>query len=282
MNREMITNALKTMGVVDADLYLALDENYEAMVGFGLTTPRRWAHFLGQCHHESAGFSVVEENLRYPAKRLAQVWPSRFPPAKPGKCAYNPEALANVVYGGRMGNVRPGDGWAYRGRGYIQLTGKNNYLKYSNLLGLDLVEDPWLVTEPSTGLLVAAMYFSTRTRRGKTLLELASINAYRDITKGINGGTHGLQDRKVLTEKYLEAIQGATPVVVPKALVRQGQRNAHVKLLQQRLTAAGTFRGNCTGFYGTKTLKAVVAFQRASGLKPDGIVGSKTWEALYV
>jgi putative chitinase len=100
--------------------------------------PRWLAYILATAHHETgAKFAPVEENLNYSAKRLTQVWPSRFPTlAAATPYANNPQKLANKVYGGRMGNVGPDDGWRYRGRGFVQVTGKDNYSKYG------LADDP--------------------------------------------------------------------------------------------------------------------------------------------
>ena len=116
--------------------------------------------FLGQIMHESAGLTRMSENLNYSAQRLMQVWPSRFKTLEDAvTCAHDPEKLANRVYGDRMGNDNPGDGWLYRGRGPIQLTGKNNYRHVGNLIGQDLVGIPDLAAQPHFALEIAIAWW---------------------------------------------------------------------------------------------------------------------------
>ena len=159
----------------------------------GLTDPLVVAHLLSQLAHES-GLVPKEENLHYRAERLMQVWPARFPTlAAAQACAGNPEGLANTVYGGRMGNTQPEDGWRFRGRGLIQLTGRSNYETYGRLVGFDLVANPDLLLQYGVGALVAGAYWNARG---------LSRHALRDdvtrVTEGINGGRNGLEDRRRL------------------------------------------------------------------------------------
>jgi len=102
------------------------------------------AYALATAHHETGGrFVPIEENMSYSARRMTEVWPSRFPDLESARpYARNPEALANRVYGGRLGNTQPGDGWRYRGRGLVQITGRANYAKVGRLIGVDLEADP--------------------------------------------------------------------------------------------------------------------------------------------
>lgn len=133
---------------------------------FGMTTAPRIAEFVAQCAHETGGFTRFEEDLRYSARRLAEVWPVRFaldaraPAKRPNPraeaLAGRPEAIANAVYArAEEGNVQPGDGWRYRGRGLIQLTFRGNYRAAGRRLGLDLEGRPELAADPATGVLVA-------------------------------------------------------------------------------------------------------------------------------
>ena len=116
--------------------------------------------FIGQILHESAGLTRLSEDLNYSAARLMVVWPSRFPTlASAGPFSRNPEKLANKVYGGRMGNTEPGDGWLYRGRGPIQLTGKANYRRVGTLVGQDLVGIPDLAAQPRFALEIAIAWW---------------------------------------------------------------------------------------------------------------------------
>jgi putative chitinase len=151
----------------------------------------RVAHFMAQILHESGAFTILEENLNYSAKRMTQVWPSRFKTiADATPFAKNPEKLANKVYGGRMGNVDPGDGWKYRGRGLLQLTGRESYKKHGARVGADLETNPDLAAS-DLALKIAAAEFKA-----------SGCNAFADadnvdkVTKAINGGLIGLAERK--------------------------------------------------------------------------------------
>lgn len=151
------------------------------------------AHFLAQLGHESADLTRLEESLYYTAKRLCTVWPSRFPNIKAARpYARNPEALANNVYSGRLGNTEPGDGWRFRGRGPIQLTGRDNYARCQHATGLPLLDHPErLATVPRYGATAAAWYWRERVNATDVL----------GITKQVNGGRHGLADRRARYER---------------------------------------------------------------------------------
>ena len=158
---------------------------------YGMNTPIRQASFIGQCQHESNNFKTLEENLHYSAAGLMRVWPSRFPSADvANQYANNPEKIANKVYAGRMGNTEEGDGWAYHGRGLIQLTGRDNYKNCGDALGLALITNPELLAMPKGAALSAGWFWG---KRG--LNELADVKDFETMTKRINGGTLGLDDR---------------------------------------------------------------------------------------
>jgi putative chitinase len=158
---------------------------------FDISTPERQAAFIGQCAHESGNFKTLQENLNYSAKGLHATWPSRFASEEAAQPFHrNPEKIANKVYSGRMGNTDEGDGWKYRGRGLIQLTGKDNYRLASDALGVDLVADPELVLSKEYAALTAAWYWN---KRG--LNKEADAKDFTGMTKKINGGTIGLADR---------------------------------------------------------------------------------------
>lgn len=149
--------------------------------------------FLGQVLHESAGLTQFSENLNYSADRLCKVWPSRFhtlADARPYE--RNPEALANRVYGGRMGNTEPGDGWRYRGRGPIQLTGKDNYRAVGDLMGQDLVGLPELMEQPRYALEAAIAWWEDR-------IPDSMLGDTEKVSRRVNGGIIGLADREHLT-----------------------------------------------------------------------------------
>ncbi len=172
----------------------------DAMREWEIDTPQRMASFLAQIAHESGQLKRLQENLSYSAKRMCQVWPSRFPD-EAFACAYerNPERLANRVYSGRMGNGNEasGDGWRYRGRGLIQLTGRSNYASCSKALEVDLVANPDALLESDVAARSAGWYWYSR-----GLNELADHEAGADddedfieITRLITGGKIGLQER---------------------------------------------------------------------------------------
>ena len=167
----------------------------------GIDTISEMASFLSQFGHETGGFRRFEENLNYSADRLMAVWPSRFPTlAEAEKFAGNPQALAEKVYGGRMWNNLPGDGWAYRGRG-PQLTGKCNYCRVSVMVNMNIIGNPDLMLDPAIGVKVACA--------GWNALRLdfhdddADARAERRI---INGGLIGLKETQILLDKLLEAL----------------------------------------------------------------------------
>jgi putative chitinase len=167
---------------------------------FGITTKLRMAHFLAQCAHESAGFTAITENLNYSANRLMQVFPKYFTPALATQYARNPEMMASRVYANRMGNGKEstGDGWRYRGRGYIQITGRANYQAYQNsgLCVGNLMEHPeWLTKSP--GRMKSAMWYFMKSGCN----ELADKDNLEAITRRINGGLNGLSNRAYYLRK---------------------------------------------------------------------------------
>jgi putative chitinase len=171
---------------------------------FDISTPERQACFLGQCAHESAGFTALSENLNYSASSLCRVWPKRFPTVTDGQnYERNPQKIANKVYANRMGNgdEASGEGWAYRGRGLIQLTGKSNYEACGEAIGVDLVSNPDLVSTPEYAALTAGWFWDKN-----HLNKFADANDMEGLTKKINGGTHGIEDRVARTQLALDIL----------------------------------------------------------------------------
>jgi len=173
-----------------------LEELPEIIKHFSINTPLRLSHFLGQCMHESAGFSLVRENLNYPAKGLRKTFGKYFHSEELSIIyARKPEKIANRVYANRMGNGNEasGDGWKYRGRGYIQLTGYNNYVAFGKNINEDVTSDPDVVATKYP-LLSAAWFFETN--KLCLIADRGTDNeVVKDITLKINGGTNGLEDR---------------------------------------------------------------------------------------
>ena len=158
---------------------------------YDISTPERQAAFIGQCQHESNNFRVLEENLHYSADGLMRVWPSRFPDRNMAEqYANNPEKIANKVYAGRMGNTDYEDGWKYHGRGLIQLTGKDNYAFCGSSIKQDLLTHPELLIQPEWAVMSAGWFWNK-----KGLSALADDEQWETMTKRINGGLVGLDDR---------------------------------------------------------------------------------------
>ena len=159
---------------------------------YNITTPIRIAAFAAQVGHESGGLTTLEENLNYSEQGLIKVWPNRFSAANAKLYAKNPAKIANNVYANRMGNgdEYSGEGWKYRGRGCIQITGKNNYKMLSQDLGVDFVGNPDLLLLPVNAMLSAGWFWNKN-----NLNAVADTMDDAKLTKMINGGTHGLDAR---------------------------------------------------------------------------------------
>lgn len=221
---------------------------------YDIITAHRIEHFIAQAAHESDGFCTTEEYA------------------------------SGEAYEGRkdLGNVQKGDGRRFKGRGIFQLTGRANYSRYGQRLGIDLLSDPERAAEPALSLEIACLYWSDR-----------GINAMADeddlyrVTRAINGGTNGLADRRhylTLAKREIAAVAAAgittaDPVHYP--VLRRGSEGAAVELLQARLRMHG-YPLTLDGDFGPATDLAVRAFQKARGLRVDGLVGPASWTALTV
>ena len=199
---------LKAAGVKDPAKWLeAVQKTCDE---FEINTPQRIASFIAQTAHESGGYTALSENLNYKAATLAACWPNRFatlgadkkPIKENGKLvptgvanaiAGKPELIANLVYSSRMGNgpAESGEGWKYRGRGLKQLTGKDNYTRCGRDLGLDLVSNPDLLLEPMAAARSAGWFW-----KSNNLSSFADAGDIKGMTKKINGGFIGLEDRE--------------------------------------------------------------------------------------
>ena len=163
---------------------------------FEINTPLRLAHFLAQCGHESGGFKATQENLNYSAKGLAGIFKKYFPTeAAAAPYARQPQKIASKVYGGRMGNgpESTGEGYKFRGRGYIQLTGKENYTAFGKSIGEDVCANPQVVAEKYA--LLSAAWFWSKNKLNEIADTGATDEVVTKITKRVNGGTIGLADR---------------------------------------------------------------------------------------
>ena len=168
---------------------------------YQINNPNRIAGFIGQTAHESNNYRTLQENLNYSANGLVTVWPSRFPTFDiANEYARQPEKIANKVYANRIGNgpEESGDGWRYRGRGIIQITGRENYEKLSDALGQNFLGEPDLLLEPRWAVMSAGWFWNSR-----RLNEIADRKDWNLLTRRINGGLHGLSDRILRTERVL-------------------------------------------------------------------------------
>ena len=169
---------------------------------YSINNVNRQSAFLGQCMHESNSFKVLQENLHYSSNGLKSIWGSRFPTNEiADKYANHPDMIANKVYANRMGNgdEESGYGWKYRGRGIIQCTGKDLYKTLSNALNIDLISDPDMLLEMPYASMSAGWFWNK-----KGLNDLADQNNYeatKEMTKRINGGFNGLDDRILKIEQ---------------------------------------------------------------------------------
>lgn len=188
---------------------------------FEINTPQRIASFLAQTSHESGGYTMLTENLNYRSATLAACWPNRFatlgadkkpikengklvPTAVANSIAGKPELIANLVYSSRMGNgpAESGEGWKFRGRGLKQLTGKDNYTRCGSSLGVDLVSNPDLLLEPIYAARSAGWFW-----KSNKLSEFADVGDIKGMTKRINGGLIGLEQRQALYDTCLKQCQ---------------------------------------------------------------------------
>lgn len=179
----------------------------DALPQYQIITVPRVAAFIAQCAHESGGFRLMEENLNYKAATLTKLWPARYPAGIAEQYAGKPQAIANKSYGGRMGNgdESSGDGWKFRGRGILQLTGRSNYTECSKYLFSDntLVDNPDILFDPYYATHSACWFWNKH-----NLNALADAGDIKTMTKKINGGFIGLEDRIKHYKHAMEVLNG--------------------------------------------------------------------------
>ena len=180
----------------------------DTIAKFELNTPLRLAHFLAQAGHESGGFKAVNENLNYGAKGLLSIFKKYFPTEEKAKLyERKPEKIANLVYGSRMGNgaEASGEGFRFRGRGYIQLTGKDNYKAFDAVVAESIVDNPDLVATKYP--LLSAAWFFHKNGLHKIADQGATDAVVTSVTKRVNGGTIGLPDRIKHFKEYYSLLK---------------------------------------------------------------------------
>lgn len=172
------------------------------MQKWGIDTPLRQAAFLGQVAEETGSLTVSAESMNYSGERMMQVWPSRFPTLESTlPYAHNSVAIGDKTYGGRMGNDQPGDGFKYRGRGCLQLTGKDAYAAYTEASGTDVLTNPDLVLQPDIAADTAAWEW-----HDKGCNDAADARDFKRVTHLINGGYIGLAQRLATTDRAIKAL----------------------------------------------------------------------------
>jgi putative chitinase len=252
---------------------------------YDINTPNRIAGFMAQCAHESLDFTRLEENLNYSEKALNSVFGRYFGEGKrdAAKYARKPEKIANYVYQdefrskrGAMGNVNDGDGWRFRGRGIKQLTGRNNYTAFGKIIGMSAEETAEYVATPEGALESACWFWKTN-----KLDKWADKGDNVGLTKKINGGTIGLDDRNRRWKEALGILGGEVPVSKPTAssaavrTLRKGMKGDDVAKMQKAIGVGAD------GDFGPGTLVAVKKWQKLNGLVADGIVGPATQAKMF-
>jgi putative chitinase len=274
----LLTEAqLAAMIPTNKDIKAWCEELNKALPKYDITTDQRIAGFISQCAHESMDFNALSENLNYREETLNKVFPRYFGPGKRNAAEYarNPEKIANYVYmdefrTSKLGNVQPGDGWRFRGRGLKQLTGRDNYSRFAkdyNMTAEQAAE--WLETKE--GALASALWF-WNTNKLNTIADTGNVAA---LTKKINGGDIGLADRQARYTRAMAALGGniaaAAPVTTAVAeTLRRGSKGESVKKMQAKLGLSAD------GDFGPGTEAALKKWQSANGLTADGVAGPKT------
>ena len=260
------------------------DDWYDALVAilpkYEITTPLRVAAFMAQCGHESASFTVLRENLNYRAVSLRKVFGKYFPTdALAEQYAKQPERIANRVYANRMsnGDEASGDGWKFRGRGLIQLTGRHNYTAFAESVGMTL-DETIAYLETFEGAVESACWYWTTNNLNKW----CDAGDMLTLTKRINGGTIGLEDRIKHYTRALEILGGHAPthdvsVARPEhaETLRKGSKGPLVKKMQEALGIGAD------GDFGPGTEAALKRWQANNGLTPDGVAGPRTLGKLF-
>lgn len=296
LTRTQIKSIFPRAAEADVDAFLKFGEQALKSSGI-LEAVTRLQYFLAQLGHESNGLTSREENLNYSATRLTEIWPNRFPTLDVAKqYERNPEKLANFVYGGRMGNTNPGDGYRFRGRGYIQLTGRETYREVGRIAGLDLETHPELAGKPENAIRIACAFWTW-----KNINPSCDVSDFTTVTKKINGGTNGLNDRLHWLSKVktvVAAPPSSTPAQPKPATTpastkpatkpasgesdADGLANPAVLEAQKKLTRLGYYKGVANGIYNQMMRAALWAFQKDEDLPQTGRLDTRTREELNV
>lgn len=275
MSIKLTPEQIKAILARNPDAVLWLTDVNIMLEKYKIDTPKRVAGFFSQVCVESMDFEVIKENLNYSERGLNSVFAKYFEKTGRNAAEYarQPEKIANVVYASRMGNgdTGTGDGYLYRGRGLIQLTGKNNYQAFATAVGLSMKEVvPYL--EGRKGALESACWFWSKNR----LNDIADTGDIVQLSKRVNGGTNGLDHRKHKYEEVLHLLSGDFDLeeILESRTAKKGDKGQHVVRIQALLGVPSD------GDFGPTTLMAVKKFQSKNGLSIDGVVGPMTFQAI--
>ena len=267
----------------------AILNSWDAMHDAGIDTALRLSHFFGQGLVETGFLNYRVESLNYSKEALISTFSKyRNDPELAAKHARKQELIANTVYGGRMGNNEEGDGWKYRGRGFIQLTGRNNYTKYAEASGVDIVSDPDQIAKDLTKSVKVAIAFWVT----NNLNDFADQNNGAAVSRGINrGNPHSSKranhedERIQWTQSCMQLFNGPESVLThgtleDPGLIKSGSRGPAVVALQDALNLLGYNAGVADGIFGPPTRRALIAFQQENGLETTGMADAATRQAL--
>jgi len=258
----------------NADAAAWADAALEILPKYEITTANRIAGFFAQCGHESMNFTVLSENLNYRAETLEKLFSKYFSKAGRNASDYakQPEKIANVIYASRMGNgdTASGEGHLFRGRGVIQLTGKDNYSAFALSIKMTLPDVIDYVQTKNGALESACWYWNSR-----NINAACDANDIVRMTKLVNGGTIGIDDRRKHYEQALAVLGGAVPAPITNAasiagVLKKGSTGENVKRMQAELGL------EADGSFGPATEAALKKWQTANGLAADGVAGPKT------
>ena len=275
-------------GRVRRDYVRTILESQELLRRYGIDNPNRLAHFLAQGVVETGALTKTVEYMNYSAQRLREVWPSRFRSDEIAReYAGQPERLANFVYGGRLGNGPPesGDGWTYRGRGFFQLTGRENYRKFGQVAGFDLENNPTELEDMKKSIEVAAAYF-----QATGLGPYADADNAAAVSRGVNRGdptstvpAHSEADRVQWTNAALDLVKDPQSLLARASndtTLRLGASGERVRAVQRDLADLGYPVGTIDGVFGPATRRALINFQEERRLQTTGEVDEPTRAAL--
>ena len=258
----------------NADAAAWADAAMEILPKYEINTPNRIAGFFAQCGHESMNFTVLSENLNYRTETLEKLFSKYFSKAGRNAADYakQPEKIANVIYANRMGNgdTASGDGFKFRGRGIVQLTGKDNYSAFALSIKMTLPDVIDYVQTKKGALESACWYWNSR-----NINAACDANDIVKMSKAVNGGTIGLEDRLKHYTEALAVLGGAVPAPITHAsaipgVLKKGSTGENVKRMQAELGL------EADGSFGPATEAALKKWQTANGLAADGVAGPKT------